>query len=85
MNNHGNVWTTDEENKMLSLLAQTRMSSTDCDIVFANMFGRTPRAIYMRRVQIAQRLIKLGHPITYLCMLLHLTENDIILSMQNGL
>ncbi len=84
MDNRGNVWTTDEENRMLSLLAQTRMSSTDCDTVFANMFGRSPRAIYMRRVQIAHRLIKLGHPISYLCILLHLTEQDIILSFNKN-
>ena len=78
MENHGKSWTIDEENKMLAVLAQTKMISADCDVVFANMVGRTPRAIYFRRVQIAQRLLKIGHPLTYLCMLLNLQEVDII-------
>jgi hypothetical protein len=80
MDNRGNSWTPDEENKMLALLAQTRMASADCDTIFANFFGRTPRAIYMRRVHIAQRLLKIGHPLNYLCMLLHLSETDILSS-----
>ena len=63
---------------MISLLAQTRMTSADCDTLFAQMLGRTPRAIYMRRVLIAQRLLKAGHHLTYLCTLLHLSESDII-------
>jgi hypothetical protein len=78
MDNYGKNWTIDEENKMIALLAQTRMNSMDCDIMFANMFGRTTRAIFMRRIQIAHRLLKNGHPITYLCTLLHLSESDIL-------
>ena len=78
MENHGKNWTYDEENRMIALLAQTRMSSSDCNIMFANIFGRTPQAIFMRRIQIAQRLLKNGHPITYLCSLLHLSEYDIL-------
>lgn len=77
-NNIGKPWTHEEENKMISILAQTRMSSADCDTVFAHMLGRTPRAIYIRRVVIAQRLLKAGHPLTYLCTLMHLSENDIV-------
>lgn len=77
-NNIGKPWTREEEDKMISILAQTRMSSADCDTVFARMFGRTPRAIYMRRVLIAQRLLKAGHHLSYLCTLLHLSENDIV-------
>jgi len=76
--NRGNAWTTEEENKMIALLAQTRMSSADCDTMFANMFGRTPRAIYLRRVQIGQRLLKHGHSMVYLCTLLHLADVDIL-------
>lgn len=78
MDNRGIPWTNDEENKMIALLAVTRMSSVDCDIMFGNMFCRTPRAIYMRRIQIAQRLLKQGHPIVYLCTLLHLSNTDIL-------
>lgn len=83
MENHFKIWTVDEENKMLAILAQTKMCSTDCDVVFSNMFERTPRAIYLRRVKIAQRLLKQGHPLTYLCKLLHLSEDDITLVNNN--
>lgn len=78
MENYGKNWSLEEENKMVALLAQTRMSSADCDVMFANMFGRTPRAIRMRRIHIAHRLLKNGHPLAYLCTLLHLSEPDIL-------
>lgn len=77
-NNTGKPWTREEEDKMMSVLAQTRMSSADCDTVFAHMFGRTPRAIYIRRVLIAQKLLKTGHSLSYLCTLMHLSEDDIV-------
>ena len=77
MDNRGTAWTTEEENRMIALLAQTKMSSNDCDIIFANMFGRTPRAIYMRRVQIAERMLKTGHTKNYIGTLLHLNDADI--------
>lgn len=77
MDHHGAVWTTEEENKMISLLAQTKMSSVDCDLIFGQMFGRSPRAIYMRRVQIAQRLLKSGHSMIYVCTMLHLSDTDV--------
>jgi hypothetical protein len=76
--NVGKTWTREEEDKMISILAQTRMSSADCDTVFSRMFERTPRAIYIRRVLIAQKMLKTGHQLSYICMLLHLTEDDIV-------
>ncbi len=63
---------------MIALLAQTKMSSIDCDTIFATMFGRTRRAIYLRRVQIGQRLLKEGHSMVYICTLLHVFEDDIL-------
>lgn len=48
MENYGKNWTVDEKNKMLALLAQTRMSSMDCDIMFSNMLGRTTQAFFMQ-------------------------------------
>jgi hypothetical protein len=80
MANSGKSWSVGDENTMLALLAKTKMSSSDCNTVFAHMFERSPRAIYMRRVQIAQKLLKNGHRISYLCKLLHLSESDILLS-----
>lgn len=77
MANCGKFWSTEDEDKMISLLAQTKMSSIDCDTIFARMFGRTPRAIYLRRIQIAQRLLKIGHPEYYVFTLLHLCEEDL--------
>lgn len=78
MANKGKFWTAEDENTMLALLAKTKMSSSDCDTVFAHMLGRSPRAIYMRRIQIAQKLLKKGHSVRYLCKLLHLSESDIL-------
>lgn len=78
MDQRGSAWTSEEENRMIALLAQTQISSADCDIIFANMLGRTPNAIYMRRVLIAQRMIKTGHSVSYVATLLHLNERDFI-------
>lgn len=78
MENHGNFWSPDEDNRLIALLAQTKMSSSDCDIIFSNMFGRSPQAIYLRRIHIAKRLIKQGHSLAYLSTLLHLPEIDIL-------
>jgi AraC-like DNA-binding protein len=78
MENYGKPWTNDEENKMIVLLAQTQMSSVDCDTIFSAMFDRTPNAIYMRRLLIAKRLLKNGHQLSYICVLLHLTDADIL-------
>ena len=75
--NSGKFWTSNEETKMLSILSQTNMSSADCDIVFSNIFERSPRAIYLHRVSIAKKLLALGRPLEFICVLLHLTVEDI--------
>jgi len=77
-NNHGAHWTLEEENRMIALLAQTHLTSADCDLIFANMFGRTPNAIHARRMHIGKRLLARGHVLMYVCELLKVDACDIV-------
>uniref|UniRef100_A0A6C0BLJ4 Uncharacterized protein n=1 Tax=viral metagenome TaxID=1070528 RepID=A0A6C0BLJ4_9ZZZZ len=61
---------------MIAILAQTEMNSRDTDLVFSYMLGRTEHSIRMRRVQIAQRMIRNGHSLPYVAKLLHFEESE---------
>jgi hypothetical protein len=74
----GAPWSMDDEDKMIAVLAQTKMSSKDCDITLSHMFGRSVNAIHMRRLLIAQRLMRDGHNIVYVAKLMHFSENEVL-------
>ena len=80
MAQQGMEWTLADESRMIAILATTKMSSDDADTVFSHMFGRTKNAIHMRRVKIAQNLLRNGHNLPYVSKLMHLPETECLLT-----